>query len=202
MQFIPTEIPGVVIVEPDVHRDARGFFVETYHADKFRAGGITEPFVQDNHSRSSAGTLRGLHIQVRRPQAKLVRVTEGEIYDVAVDLRRSSPTFGRWVGTRLSADNFRLCYLPVGFAHGFCVLTPTAQVEYKSTDIYDRDEEIGIAWNDPALAISWPVIEPVLSERDQRNPRLADVLKDLPGFDFKSLKGPATSGPPEHGHGR
>ena len=124
VRFVPTELPGVVIVEPDVHRDGRGFFLETYHADKYRGGGIAGPFVQDNHSRSVAGTLRGLHLQVRRPQGKLIRVIEGEIFDVAVDVRRGSPTFGRWVGVTLSAENFKQCYVPAGFAHGFCVAEP------------------------------------------------------------------------------
>ena len=182
MRFIPTEIPDVIIVEPDVHRDDRGFFVETYQAEKYRAGGISRPFVQDNHSRSGARTLRGLHIQVRRPQAKLVRVVEGEIYDVAVDVRRGSPTFGRWVSVRLSAENFWQCYVPVGFAHGFCVLTAAAQVEYKCTDVYDPAGEIGIAWNDPALAIPWPVTDPLLSERDRRHPTLAEVAHRLPNY--------------------
>jgi dTDP-4-dehydrorhamnose 3,5-epimerase len=182
MRFLPTEIPEVVIVEPDVHRDDRGFFLEAYHVDKYRAGGLSRPFVQDNHSQSVQRTLRGLHMQVRRPQAKLVRVIEGEIFDVAVDLRRGSPTFCRWVGVRLSAENFRQCYMPTGFAHGFCVLTPTAQVEYKCTDVYDPGGEMGIAWNDPRLAIQWPIVDPVLSERDRRHPMVADILEQLPTF--------------------
>src|SRR5207244_5378443 len=131
----------------DVHADARGFFLETYHAGRYREHGIAGPFVQDNHSRSIGGTLRGLHLQRRRPQGKLIRVTEGEIFDVAVDVRRGSPTFGRWVGVRLSAKNFKQCFIPPGFAHGFCVVSAVAQVEYKCTDLYDRDSEIGIAWN-------------------------------------------------------
>ena len=179
MRFTPSDLPEVIVVEPDVHRDGRGFFVETYQADKYRAGGITAVFVQDNHSRSVLGTVRGLHMQVRKPQAKLIRATEGEIFDVAVDVRRGSPTFGRWVGTRLSADNFRQCYVPVGFAHGFCVLTPVAQVEYKCSDVYDPEGEVGIAWNDPTLAIVWPVADVILSERDRRHPMLADVAGRL-----------------------
>jgi len=190
MRFIPAEIPDVIIVEPDVHRDGRGFFLETYHAEKYGAAGLRQPFVQDSHSRSVARTLRGLHIQVRRPQAKLVRAVEGEIYDVAVDVRRGSPTFGRWVGVRLSAENFRQCYVPAGFAHGFCVLTPTAQVEYKCTDIYDPQGEIGIAWNDPAIAISWPVADPILSARDQSQPRLAEIAEGLPSYADRQEKGP------------
>jgi dTDP-4-dehydrorhamnose 3,5-epimerase len=176
----PTNVPGVLIVEPDVHLDGRGFFVETYHADRYRAHGIDRVFVQDNHSRSVAGTLRGLHLQLNRPQAKLIRVVEGEIYDVAVDVRRGSPTFAKWVAVALSADNFRQCYVPEGFAHGFYVLTPTAQVEYKCTDVYDRASEIGIAWNDPSLAIPWPTTDPILSPRDSRHPLMAEVMEQLP----------------------
>jgi dTDP-4-dehydrorhamnose 3,5-epimerase len=163
-----------------VYRDGRGFFLETYHADKYRAGGIEGPFVQDNQSRSVERTVRGLHLQLRRPQGKLIRVIEGEIYDVAVDVRRGSPTFGRWVAVTLSADNFRQCYVPPGFAHGFCVTSLVAQVEYKCTDLYDPASEIGIAWNDPELAIPWPVADPILSERDRRHPPLAGVMDRLP----------------------
>ena len=180
MRFVPTELPGVIVIEPDVHRDTRGYFVETYHAQKYEACGIDGPFVQDNHSRSTAGTLRGLHLQLGRPQGKLIRVIEGEIYDVAIDVRRGSPTFGRWVGVRLSADNFKQCYVPPGFAHGFSVVSPIAQVEYKCTDLYDPASEAGIAWNDPALAIRWPVDQPFLSERDRRHPMLVEVMDLLP----------------------
>ena len=182
MRFVPTAIPGVLIIEPDVHRDPRGFFLETYHAEKYRAAGIEGPFVQDNHSRSVAGTLRGLHLQLRHPQGKLVRVIEGEIFDVAVDVRRGSPTFGRFVAVALTAENFRQCYVPPGFAHGFCVVSPSAQVEYKCTDLYDPASEIGIAWNDPALNIPWPVKEPVLSSRDARHPTLAMLVDRLPAY--------------------
>ena len=180
MRVVPTEIPGVLIIEPEVFADGRGFFMETYHAARYREHGIDGPFVQDNHSRSVAGTLRGLHLQVRRPQGKLVRVVEGEVYDVCVDVRRGSPTFGRWVGVTLSAENVRQCYVPPGFAHGFCVLTPVAQVEYKCTDLYDPGGEVGVAWNDPALAIPWPVREPILSARDQRHPTLSELGDRLP----------------------
>ena len=182
MRFAPTELPGVIVVEPDVHRDGRGFFLETYHAEKYGGGGIDGPFVQDNHSRSVQGTLRGLHLQIRRPQGKLVRVIEGEIFDVAVDVRRGSPTFGQWMGVTLSAENFRQCYLPPGFAHGFAVVSAVAQVEYKCTDIYDPASEVGIAWNDPDLGISWPVANPILSDRDRRHPKLAAVTDLLPLF--------------------
>jgi dTDP-4-dehydrorhamnose 3,5-epimerase len=182
VRVVPTEIPAVVVIEPDVHVDGRGFFLETYQADKYRAHGIAGPFVQDNHSRSCIGTLRGLHLQLERPQGKLVRVIEGEIYDVAVDVRRGSPTFGRFVGVTLTAESFRQCYVPPGFAHGFCVVSPIAQVEYKCTDLYDPATEIGIAWNDPALAIPWPVKEPLLSTRDAHHPTLAEVANRLPAW--------------------
>ncbi len=182
MRVVPADIPEVLLVQPDVHADGRGFFLETYHADKYRAHGIHGPFVQDNHSRSAIGTLRGLHLQLERPQGKLVRVIEGEIYDVAVDVRRGSPTFGRFVAVALTAENFRQCYVPPGFAHGFCVVSPTAQVEYKCTDLYDPASEIGIAWNDPAIGIPWPVREPILSARDSRHPTLADLADRLPAW--------------------
>lgn len=175
MKFTPTEIPDVILVEPDVHRDARGFFLETYHREKYAAGGITGTFVQDNHSRSVRGTLRGLHAQLVKPQGKLIRVVEGEIHDVAVDIRRASATFGRSVGMRLSGEDFRQLWIPPGFAHGFCVLSETAHVEYKCTELYDPASEISILWNDPALGIEWPVREPVVSAKDSRAPRLAEV---------------------------
>ncbi len=182
MRVVSTAIPGVVIVEPDVHADDRGFFLETYQADRYRDHGIPGPFVQDNHSRSAGGTLRGLHLQRQRQQGKLIRVIEGEIFDVAVDVRRGSPTFGRWVGVALTAESFRQIYVPPGFAHGFAVLSPVAQVEYKATDFYDPADELGIAWNDPALAISWPMARPILSNRDARHPRLADLSDSLPTY--------------------
>jgi dTDP-4-dehydrorhamnose 3,5-epimerase len=180
VRFVPTTLPGVIVIEPDVYRDHRGLFLETYHAEKYREGGVAGPFVQDNLTRSVRGALRGLHLQTRRPQGKLIRVTEGEIFDVAVDVRPGSPAFGRWVGTYLSIGNFKQCYVPPGFAHGFCVVSEEAQVEYKCTDLYDPASEIGIAWNDPALAIAWPVAEPLLSERDRNHPTLADVASLLP----------------------
>ena len=182
MRFVPTDLPDVLVIEPDVHMDGRGFFLETYHVDRYREHGIAGPFVQDNHSRSVAGTLRGLHLQVRHAQGKLIRVIEGEVFDVAVDVRRGSPTFGRWVGVTLTADNFRQCYVPPGFAHGFCVVSPIAQVEYKATDVYDPAGELGVAWNDPALAIRWPVSQPLLSARDSAYPTLAEVLDRLPDW--------------------
>jgi dTDP-4-dehydrorhamnose 3,5-epimerase len=182
VRVVATAIPDVLVVEPDVHADGRGFFLETYHADRYRQHGIAGPFVQDNHSRSAGGTLRGLHLQLARPQGKLVRVIEGEIYDVAVDVRRGSPTYGRYVAVTLSDANFRQCYIPPGFAHGFCVVSAVAQVEYKCTDLYDPASEIGIAWNDPAIGIPWPVADPVLSARDSRHPLLAAVADRLPPY--------------------
>jgi dTDP-4-dehydrorhamnose 3,5-epimerase len=182
VRAVPTELPGVLVIEPDVLRDRRGFFLETYHTTKYAAVGIAGPFVQDNHSRSARGTLRGLHLQVARPQAKLVRVIAGEIFDVAVDVRRGSPTFGRWAGVTLSADNFRQLYVPRGFAHGFSVVSEFAEVEYKVTEVYDPASEVAIIWNDPTLAIHWPVEEPVLSDRDRVNPTLAQQTDRLPFY--------------------
>ena len=180
VRVVATNLPGVLVIEPDVHQDGRGFFVETYHAERYREHGIEGPFVQDNHSRSTGGTLRGLHLQLVRPQAKLIRVIEGEVFDVAVDVRVGSPTFGQWVSVKLSAANFKQCYVPRGFAHGFCVVTTVAQVEYKCTDFYDPSGEIGIAWNDPKLGIGWPVRNPILSPRDRENPPLSRVMDRLP----------------------
>lgn len=174
MRVTPTALPGVVIIEPVVHRDARGFFFESYHAPRYREAGIDVTFVQDNHSRSTRGTLRGLHWQAgEHPQAKLVRVLNGEIFDVAVDIRPDSPTFGRWVGVHLSSDNFRQLFVPIGFAHGFCVLSETADVEYKVSDIYHPPSERGVMWNDPAIGIDWPIRDPILSPRDREHPPLA-----------------------------
>ena len=187
MRIVPSTLPGVLVIEPDVHEDDRGFFLETYHAEKYRGGGIDGPFVQDNHSQSVAGTLRGLHLQLRRPQGKLIRVIQGEIFDVAVDVRRGSPTFGRWVGMTISADNLRQCYVPPGFAHGFAVVSPIAQVEYKCTELYDPSSEIGVAWNDPALSIAWPIAEPLLSDRDRCHPTLAELMEKLPGYSQTDL---------------
>jgi dTDP-4-dehydrorhamnose 3,5-epimerase len=183
MRFEPTSLPGVVLVEPDVFRDNRGFFLETFHARKYAEGGVPGPFVQDNHSHSVRGTLRGLHAQRIRPQGKLVRAVVGEMYDVAVDIRRGSPTFGRWYGVRLSGENFRQLYVPPGFAHGFCVLSETVHVEYKCTDFYDKADEITVAWNDPAIGIEWPVTDPVISEKDGAASRLADMQDRLPEWE-------------------
>lgn len=175
MRFVETALPGVLVVEPTVHQDHRGFFLETYHREKYARGGIEGPFVQDNHSRSARGILRGLHAQGRRPQGKLVRCVEGAIFDVAVDIRRGSPTFARWVGVELTAASFRQLWVPPGFAHGFSVLSEAAQVEYKVTELYDAADELAIAWDDPEIGIEWPLAEPVLSEKDRAAPRLSEI---------------------------
>ena len=182
MKVLPTELPGVVIVEPVVHRDSRGFFLETYNERRYREAGIAATFVQDNHSRSAQGTVRGLHFQLRRMQGKLVRAVAGAMFDVAVDVRRGSPTFGRWVGAELSAENFRQIYIPPGFAHGFCVVSAVGEVEYKCTELYEAADELVIAWNDPQIGIRWPAAEPLLSVKDKAAPRLAEVLDRLPSY--------------------
>jgi dTDP-4-dehydrorhamnose 3,5-epimerase len=176
MQFIPTEIPEVLLIEPQVWGDARGFFMETYHEDRFTAAGIPAVFLQDNHSGSRQGTLRGLHYQIRQAQGKLVRVAVGEVYDVAVDLRRSSPTFGKWVGAVLSAENKRLVWLPPGFAHGIYVLSEWAELLYKATNYYAPEWERTLLWNDTSLGIEWPLLEGcplLLSAKDQQGTPLA-----------------------------
>ncbi len=186
--FRPTAIPEVILVTPAVHRDDRGFFLETFHVDKYADGGIDARFVQDNHSLSQHGTLRGLHAQEKHPQGKLVRAVEVEIFDVAVDVRRGSPTFGQWVGEILSAENFRQLYVPPGFVHGFCVLSESAQVEYKVTDFYDQSDEYGIIWNDPDINIDWPIQEPLLSDRDLAAPSLREIEERLPVYEGSKAK--------------
>lgn len=181
MKFALTELAGVILIEPDVYRDSRGFFLETYHQEKYAEHGIVGPLVQDNHSHSQYGTLRGLHAQIRRPQGKLVRAVEGEMFDVAVDIRRGSPTLGKWVGFVLSGENFRQLWIPPGFAHGFCVTSERVHVEYKCAGFYDRADEVAIAWNDPAVGIEWPIGSPTLSAKDSAAPRLAELLERLPG---------------------
>jgi len=177
----PTNLPGVLIIEPRVFRDARGFVLESYRAETYREAGIAPSFVQDTHSRSGQGTLRGLHYQLRHPQAKLVRVVRGAVWDVALDVRRGSPTFGRWAATELSADNMRQMFIPAGLAHGFCVVGPDgADVEYKCSDYYVPDDQYGVAWNDPGLAIPWPVQAPLLSQVDRALPLLHLGRDDLP----------------------
>jgi dTDP-4-dehydrorhamnose 3,5-epimerase len=169
MEVIRTRIPDVLILEPRVHGDARGFFLESWNAQTFHGvTGLDVNFVQDNHSRSSKGVLRGLHYQIRHPQGKLVRVSHGAVFDVAVDLRRSSPTFGQWVGVELSGENFRQLWVPPGFAHGFLVLSETADFLYKTTDYYAPEQERSLLWNDPAVGVEWPLagIEPRLAAKD------------------------------------
>ena len=179
LEFVKTDLPGVVLVEPEVHGDERGFFLETYHEQKYRDGGIDERFVQDNHSRSSRGILRGLHGQSPQSQGKLVRVIEGEIFDVAVDVRLGSPSYGRFVTAVLSAENFRQIYVPPGLVHGFAVISEVAQVEYKCSDLYRPEQEFSVRWDDPELAIPWPISDPVLSAKDRDAPLLRDVQDRL-----------------------
>lgn len=181
LQVIPQAIPEVKLVIPDVFGDARGFFQETFKAEKYFEAGITVPFVQDNWSHSTKGTLRGLHYQLPNPQDKLVWVVRGEIFDVAVDVRRGSPTFGQWVGAILSAVNHHQFFVPAGFAHGFCVMSDEADFMYKCSAYYSPRDEKGILWSDPALGIPWPVTNPILSKRDAVMSCLADMKpEDLP----------------------
>ena len=177
MRFLPSEIPEVLLLEPQVFGDSRGFFMETWHAAKFAAAGLDFNFVQDNHSKSVRGTLRGLHYQIKKPQGKLVRVISGEVFDVAVDLRKSSPFFGRWVGEILSAENKKMLWVPPGFAHGFYVLSPEAEFVYKCTELYAPEHECCIRWDDPALGIVWPLLAqaPLLSTKDLAGVSLAEA---------------------------
>ncbi len=180
MRFIATELPGVIIVEPTVLGDDRGFFMEIYHEAIFRDGGIPEAFVQDNHSKSGRGVLRGLHYQLPNPQGKLVRVVSGTVFDVAADIRKGSPHFGKWTGVELSAENKLQLWVPPGFAHGFAVTSEAAEVVYKCTALYDGPNDRGIRWNDPAIGVEWPIDEPILSAKDRSSPFLedAEVLPD------------------------
>jgi dTDP-4-dehydrorhamnose 3,5-epimerase len=182
MRFRPidTRIAGLVLVEPAVHRDDRGFFTETFRADDFEQLGVDVEFVQENHSRSVRGTVRALHFQLEPGQGKLVRAARGSVYDVAVDLRRDSPTFGHYEAFELSDENCQELFVPVGFAHGFCVTSDVADVTYKVTSYYDGAQERGIDWDDPEIGIEWPVADPIVSERDRSNPRLAEVADELP----------------------
>jgi len=175
MQFLPTKIPDVILVEVPKFADHRGFFMETYHEQKFSDGGISAKFIQDNHASSQKDILRGLHYQLKYPQGKLVRCIQGEILDVAVDIRKSSPTFGQWIGEILSAKNAKQLYVPPGFAHGYVVRSEQAEVEYKCTELYHPEDEYGILWNDPEIAIEWGVENPILSEKDKQQPLLINV---------------------------
>jgi dTDP-4-dehydrorhamnose 3,5-epimerase len=179
VRITKTLLPDVWEIEPNIFRDQRGFFVETYHRAKFAELGVTDCFVQDNHSSSVGGTLRGLHYQLKRPQAKLCRVVEGEALDVAVDIRAGSPTFGRWTSAVLSAAKHNQLYIPAGFAHGFLALTDVVQFVYKCSAFYDPQDEYGVLWSDPDIGITWGATQPLISERDRKLPLLASVPRDL-----------------------
>ena len=180
MEIIKTSIPEVIVFVPPVFTDSRGYFLETYQQQKYAEAGISKPFVQDNQSYSTKNVLRGLHFQLRYPQAKLVRVTQGSVFDVAIDLRKNSPTFGKWHGEILSAENKKQMYIPENFAHGFCILSDSAEFVYKCTDFYVPGDESGLIWNDSQLGIKWPIEQPILSDKDAVLPSLADVLELLP----------------------
>ena len=178
MEIIETPLPGVLVIQPKRYGDERGFFVETFRSELFNAAGLNLDFVQDNHSRSTRGVLRGLHYQLVQPQGKLVRVARGEVFDVAVDVRVGSPTFGQWYGTTLDETSMRMMYVPPGFAHGFVVLSELADFIYKCTDYYHPESEQGIYWNDPDIGVEWPLRDVVLSDKDQNSPRLKDQSTD------------------------
>ncbi|WP_024891506.1 dTDP-4-dehydrorhamnose 3,5-epimerase [Luteimonas huabeiensis] len=178
MKIERTELPGCTIIEPAVFGDARGFFFETWNAERFGEHGLPTRFVQSNVSSSAQGVLRGLHYQWPRPQGKLVSVLEGEVFDVAVDIRRGSPHFGRWIGVVLSAENRRQLWIPEGFAHGFAVLSERAVFSYLCTDVYVKEADAGVRWDDPDIGIDWPIASPVLSDKDAAAPRLADVAEE------------------------
>lgn len=179
MNFIPTKLKEVILIEPRVFSDPRGFFMETYNRQLFVEHGITDEFVQMNHSKSAKNTLRGMHYQTGKPQSKLVRVVKGAVFDVVADIRHGSPTFGEWIGEELSAANKKMLYVPIGFAHGFCALTDDVEFVYLCGNYYYPQGERGIIWNDPDLAIDWPVKQPLLSDKDRRNSRLKDLEKDF-----------------------
>ena len=179
MEIITTEFPGLVLIKPKIFGDARGYFYESWNKERYENAGITEDFVQDNVSFSSRGVLRGLHYQKPYTQGKLVSVLIGEVWDVVVDLRCGSPTFGKWQGFTLTGEHKEQLYVPRGFAHGFCVLSETALFQYKCTDRYSPESERGIIWNDPTLAIPWPVREPVISEKDTKHPYFKDLKDEL-----------------------
>ncbi len=181
MNFLPTKLPGVTIIEPKVFRDERGAFMEFYHCEKFRDNGIDVSFVQDNYSQSVANVLRGLHYQVKHPQGKLIRVVQGEVFDVTVDVRIGSPNYLQWIGVKLSCENCRILYIPPGYAHGFCVLSPNgASFEYKCTDVYHPEYDRTLKWDDPDIGVEWPISNPILSTKDINAPNLADA--ELPVY--------------------
>lgn len=175
MKITTTALPGVLIIEPKTFGDARGFFLETFQSERYSSAGLTLPFVQDNHSRSQRGVLRGLHVQRNRPQGKLVSVSRGSVFDVAVDIDPQSPTFGEYVGLELNDDNHLQLWIPPGYAHGFCVLSDVADFQYKCTDFYYPEDETGVIWNDPDINIAWPLDTPLLSGKDQKLPLLRDL---------------------------
>lgn len=185
MNIIKTSIPEIVVIEPRVFGDARGYFMETFHGLRYGNAGLPDTFVQDNFSHSSRGVLRGLHYQLHQPQGKLVHVIRGEIFDVAVDIRKGSPWYGQWVGETLSETNKRQLYIPPGFAHGFCVLSESADFLYKCTDYYAPEEERGLYWDDPDIGITWPEMNFLLSEKDTQSPRLKDLSDSLPVYESK-----------------
>jgi len=178
MRVVETELSGLLMIEPQRFADDRGFFLESFQQPRYRAAGILDDFVQDNHSRSVSGVLRGLHFQIKRPQAQIVTVMRGRIFDVVVDLRSDSATFGRWFGTELGEQEPRQLYMAPGFAHGFCVLSDFADLHYKVSRIYDRADEGGLVWNDPELNIRWPIDAPMVSQRDRSYPRLRDLERE------------------------
>lgn len=184
MKVTPTSLPGVLLIEPDIYRDGRGFFIERFNERRYHEAGIEATFVQDNHSHSRHGVLRGLHFQRRHPQGKLVWVIQGRVYDVAVDVRHGSPTFARWEGVILDDTDCRQLYVPPGFAHGFCVLSDSAEFVYKCTTYYDPQDEGGVTWSDPMIGITWPITDPTLSDRDRAYPPLAELgAADLPKYE-------------------
>ena len=182
MEFIQTKISEVILVKPTVIKDHRGFFIESYHIEKFTIGGIKCKFVQDNHVKSVQNTLRGLHFQVNFPQAKLLRCLKGKVFDVAVDIRKDSSTYGKWVGEILSDENKHQLFIPAGFAHGYYVMSETAEITYKCSEIYHPEYEHGLRWNDPNIAIEWPALNPILSNKDAILPFLADIISNKDQF--------------------
>ena len=177
MKVIETALPGVLIFEPKAFGDSRGFFLETFQLERYQEAGLTLPFVQDNHSRSTKGVLRGLHFQINHPQGKLVSCSRGAVYDVAVDINPDSPTCGQYVGVELNDENHRQLWVPPGYAHGFCVLSEIADFQYKCTDFYHPNDEGGVMWNDPEIGIEWPIDEPLLSDKDKLHPSLKELIE-------------------------
>lgn len=183
MKLVPTSLGEVFVLEPRVFRDERGFFLETFNGGALAGTPLDTPFLQDNHSRSTKGVVRGLHYQLEKPQGKLVHVARGAIFDVAVDIRIGSPSFGKWTGVELNDENLKSLWIPPGFAHGFCVLSDTADVIYKCTTLYDARDDHGVAWNDSRIGIAWPATEPIVSAKDQQWDRLDAVRTDLPRYE-------------------